>query len=1410
MKKYPLLNSQLGVLYHCLKYPESTLYNLPSVISLPQSIDIERLERALYMLVESCPTLRLKFILDAQGEPRQYVAHDMDISVSYLNMNDEQFRSYIRSEFIKPFDVFKGMPLVRFVIAKTEKSAYLAIDIHHIICDGISYGKILLGQLLPLAYEGKPLPMQSFEMWNAAEEEMIDCNEKNDSADFMKNKFAGHNFVSLSHKGAKISGRQISASSLINKTDVDDWCASMNISVNVLFMAAFSLVLSRITRLHEVCFHTMVHGRTDRRLRNALGMFVTTLPIFADIRNDMSVKDLFGSLKNEFISALRHSDYSFSKLCVEMNMSPGIYYNFLGAENVEKILLDGIEINGHQLSRPCVEDDLGVEIYTDDIYYDVRCVSSDAINTETSIKRISSCIRHVVLEMMDATDKQLEDISLVDIDEAQKIIDDSYGKHMDENPSSTFPSQFIRQSQLTPYSIAVVDDSGSYTYNELDKVSNIIADYLLTSREKYVSNVCVMLDYQREFMAAVLGIMKAGACYVPIDSNTPSSRLQFIVDDSGCEYIITSHLKNEVLSKTSFAQTIKIIFIEDLINDAYEKGFNDGLSIDKSSLDDCAYMIYTSGSSGNPKGVNISHKSLAHLIKFIVSHWLIHTNSRISCHSNFAFDASVEDLFPVLTVGGSLYIIPENIRKDISLLHDYIIDNKITGGCYSTQFGQLLLKQYPDLPLEYVVVGGEKMTTVPNCSARLINTYGPTEFTVDAVFHELLKSHVYNEIPIGRPIDDCYAFVLDESNHLLPIGFVGELCLSGVQMAQGYNNLPQLTATHFQEINLAGNTYKIYHTGDLVRYNNKKQLEILGRIDNQVKINGVRIELEEIESVISSYGGIISNIVQLKEKDTNRYLCTYFVADKKIDVDDLKSYLKQYLPSCMIPVAFMQIQSMPLTLNGKIDKSFLPNVEINNNSNITYVEPQNATEKIIADIFSKILCIEKVGADDDFFSLGGTSLNAINVVVDANKYGFDIVYKDVFEYKTPRALASYITTRQSILTNTDLSSYQTINSFLIKNNISSYRVKEITELSDCLIAGVTGFLGIHLLKELIEHTSSHIYCLIRNKNHQSATERFNTYIDIYFGPDFDKANLKKRVTILECDVLNTNEIEAVIRLLPRSLTVFNCVGNVKHFSASNDIKTINTVSVRHLINLCLATDSSLIHISTESVAGIKSSNHLDNENTLTEHDFWIEQNVLYNQYVYSKFIAEKMVLEAISSEGLSAKIMRVGNLFARHKDGQFQINKFENNIYATLNAFIMLGAIPEEMLNTTIDISPVDVTARAVRLLSTTPKDYILFHPFHQNKVMVATIVQWLNMYEKKLDILKTSTFRNLLSKSMSNPNLAIQLRPLIAYQLGQNTPLIRNKCDNSYTNQILSSLNFTWPEIQFDYFDQFMRNDIL
>jgi thioester reductase-like protein len=506
---------------------------------------------------------------------------------------------------------------------------------------------------------------------------------------------------------------------------------------------------------------------------------------------------------------------------------------------------------------------------------------------------------------------------------------------------------------------------------------------------------------------------------------------------------------------------------------------------------------------------------------------------------------------------------------------------------------------------------------------------------------------------------------------------------------------------------------------------------------------------------------------------------------------------------------------MPMTPNGKINRKALPTPEMKRATD--YVAPEGEMEELFCSIFSDILNIKEVGATDNFFEIGGTSINAIKVIVEASKHGAQIVFNDLFNLKTPRALAAHVSGSEETTddasspvggtptdTNADApeaARYSALNAQLERNVLESFLSGKRQAIGDVLLTGATGYLGIHVLNELLTHYHGRILCPVRAKGSDEALSRIKTLYFYYFGRTDAFTHFDERVTAFVAEVTQPDALER----LSEAYTVVNCVANVKHFSAGNDIEMVNVESVRHLVSFCLRTGSRLIHISTNSVAGMSIDNVPGPEVKLTEQDFDIGQHVSDRKYTYSKFKAEELILDAIAHHGLNAKIMRVGNLSARQKDGEFQINFNTNNFLALLRAFVVIGMVPYEKLDMRFEFSPIDEVAHAIMLLAQTPEECVVFHPYNTHRQFLSDVLDGFAEAGIRLKRVETAEFSERLDKMMDNPDLVTFLRPLMAYNLGGKRQIRNIETTNDYTTQVLYRLGFQWPPTATDYVHRFV-----
>ena len=485
-----------------------------------------------------------------------------------------------------------------------------------------------------------------------------------------------------------------------------------------------------------------------------------------------------------------------------------------------------------------------------------------------------------------------------------------------------------------------------------------------------------------------------------------------------------------------------------------------------------------------------------------------------------------------------------------------------------------------------------------------------------------------------------------------------------------------------------------------------------------------------------------------------------------------------------------------MTPNGKTDVKALPEPELAISS--AYVKPVNDTERTFCDIFAGILQMDKVGATDNFFELGGTSLVVTRVIIEADKAGMHVAYGDVFANPTPRKLARLITGDTDDEGDNEITAfdYTAINNLLQRNTLDNYRKGERQQLGNVLITGATGYLGIHILRELIDSEADNIYCLVRGKSLEAAESRLRTLLFYYFSDAF-KDLFGTRLHVILGDV--TSDFGEGLQVD----TIFNCAAIVKHFSEGTEIEDVNIGGAQRCVDYCLKTGAKLVHVSTASTRGLWAGEIKDD--IFTEQRLYMGQ-FLGNKYIYSKFIAERLILNAVALHGLSAKIMRVGNLAARSTDGEFQANFATNSFMGRIKVYNMLGCCPHTMRNKQVEFSPINEVAHAIVLLSSTPKECTVFHPYNIHGQFLGDVLMGLTSVGEGVRFVEQEEFAEAMDRAKDDPQKAKQMSSLLAYQdMAHGQKTVDVKRDNDYTTQVLYRLGFSWSPTSWDYVERML-----
>lgn len=936
-KQYPLSDTQLGIVAELIKYPETLHYNLPAYVRLSSSTDVVRLKEKIEEFLVTHDFWKINISHDG-NDFHQVLDYDKKPDVCIVEIGDRNIEEYVNS-IIEPFDIFNGC-LVRSRIIVAGNDKFYFMDFSHLVSDGVSYS--ITGKQMGQLYEGEEIPQEEESIFehilNVAE-----FRKTSGYADITKHYKAllqGKQINAIAPEPVNPLDRSLSTMRLFDRLAVDSWCKQTGLRVAALFNAAYCLLLSSLTRSTDVGYATIFHGR-DRKTRNSFGTFITTVPFITSLNPDATVRDFVARMGNDLMGIMRYRNYSYLNFVQETAVYFDTVFAYQGPQVQATLDIEGECHFGKQmraLGKTTAPLSLVIYDTEDGMDYAATAECSAARCSEAFINDFVQAYVTIIHNMLSCPDSPIKEIELLSETERETLL--KAGTQAPAAPDSyTNVVQAIDAvASGIPDAVAVVSDNETLSYAELVAKSCEIAGNLQSQGLKKGSFVCIEAYRSASTIATMLGVLRAGMAYVPIDPDYPQERKDFMRSDSQSQSTV------------------------------YE---------------DSAYMIYTSGSTGTPKGVVISNRALWAFVRGIREVLGISCRDRISCHSNFSFDASVEDIYPVLTCGGTLYIVPEYLRKDPPSLIEWLKYNCITGGNYTTRLGQLLLGSY-DLPsLRYIVLGGEKMTVWPERNRHIatFNTYGPTEFTVDASWHLLDSDREYDDIPLGRPMPGQTIAVFDGFGHILPRSFTGEICLRGDQMASGYhgrNSFPTFG--------------DFYRTGDIGRWNERMELEYMSRSDNQCKLNGFRVELSEIDSSIMKMEDI-SDVKTVLNSKAN-CLVSYYVAAKAVPETEIRDFLRNSLPLYMIPRHFIRMEELPLTTVGKLNIKALP--EPANDSRGEGVQAQNDKERQLFDIISSVLGYDDFGVTDELALLGISSIQMMQALVMSNNKGIDVNLTDFY------------------------------------------------------------------------------------------------------------------------------------------------------------------------------------------------------------------------------------------------------------------------------------------------------------------------------------------------------------------------------------------------------------------------------
>ncbi|MCU4840764.1 amino acid adenylation domain-containing protein [Bacillus cereus] len=1017
---------------------------------------------------------------------------------------------------------------------------------------------------------------------------------------------------------------------------------------------------------------------------------------------------------------------------------------------------------------------------------------------ETTITRYAQQIQGVLINASQNTNNYINDFNV--ITEAEMALYSQVNDTTAVYPEKSIVDMFYNTVTQFPNRIALSSREDTLTYEELNKKSNQIAHMLIKNGVQLGDYVGIFMKRSIDTVVSMVAILKAGAAYVPIDPDYPESRIQYIIQDSQAKVI----LMKETPITCDGAQTVSM-YDSETCEDIDVK-----LSI---HCDDVAYMIYTSGSTGNPKGTMLAHRGVVNLYTWMQKQYELTEEDVFAQFPSFSFDASVWESFASLFCGGNLYVLLEEERLSVEAFAHAIYKVKATSilalaTIFVRQVATYLAEEdiYKLASLKRIAIGGEMLPVEViklwreriGTNVEIHNVYGPTECTVVTTTYKIpsqLNEDVAS-IPIGKPCSNYQVMILDENMNLCPIGVPGELYIDSVGLAKGYFNKPNKTIEAFIP-NPFNPIVNIYKTGDIVKLLEDGNIEFLHRKDDQVKIRGHRIELGEIQSKISQNHNIKENAVFAKKsKEGSQYLIAFYTTLNKKEIPELVYQLQEQLPDYMVPSKLIYINELPLTPNKKIDVKKLAQLEEKYEPVRLqeYVAPSNKAEKQIANAWAEVLGISKVGVHDDFFTIGGHSLKVLRVLTLLKEDFSHLTIQDFFKERTIYGLAR-IEREVKVEKEEVFREYKVIHE---PDTIKYANVLEETQISNVFLTGATGYLGSHILYELLRDTSATIYCLVRPT--KDVQQRIIDTLTGYFN-DICEEWLQRIQAVagdLGEEYLGMSEEEFMF-ISSKMDTIIHCGADVRHFGDVKQFENINVQGTSRMLAL-VEKDATFHFIST---IGIPLELAVDQWDTYMKTGDFNYSVDLENVYSNSKLQAENIVREAMKN-GLRGNIYRAGNLACHSETGSFQQNIEGNAFYRLIKTMLLIGKAPN--VKWKVDFTPIDFASKSiVTYVQDSQIDGETLHICHPHQIEFEQFIQLIGECGYNLELVPLSEYENAgLELAKGNEVIAELIASQVAGDGAQQSEIVMG---TRRTNEWIKKKELKVPAINKEFIQQLLAH---
>ncbi|MDW3192241.1 MAG: amino acid adenylation domain-containing protein [Cytophagales bacterium] len=1024
LKEYYSLSSAQRRMYFLQAFDQDSLaYNMPYVLRLEGKLDKSGLEQAFQGLVDRHEVLRTT-IEEIEGKGVQKIQEGITIPIIHYIGKEEDVAGIVEG-FIRPFDL-REAPLIRVgLIEVSSEDHVLLVDMHHIISDGASQG-ILIKEFMSL-YAGEvpqapQLHYKDYAEWQSSptHQEQLSASRAYWQEVFEEEVVA----LNLPSDHARPKAKDYSGAIKGFSLDVDQTSQLETLSQEqgaTMFMTVLSLMnvlLSKLSHQEDIVIGTPTAGRNHADLEGMIGMFVNTLPLRNYPKGDLSFKQFIQLVKENTLEGFHHQAYQYEDLVEDLQVVRDAsrnplfdvmfsYQNFDGTA----LTLPGLKLTSYPSNHSVSKFDLTLTGSTAGDHLYLSFEYSTELFEATTIERFISYFQRITDQVMADPEVKLSAINVLSKEEQDQLLNNFNDTKVTYPTDATVVDLFDRQANQLPEAVALFQEDTSLTYKDLQEKVDAVAARLTEEGMNPGSLIGLMTDRSFDMIAGILGILKSGCAYLPIDPKFPQSRVDYMLEDSGASLLLCSPAHEQ-----TFDLSIKTLTLDSINETNTQQPIEN-----KSHPESLAYVMYTSGSTGLPKGVQIAHQSLTNLLHGLQARYPLTQSDRYLLKTNYTFDVSMTELMGWFVGGGSLVLLPQGGESDMDELIHTIDKHEVTHlnfspSVFSVFTDRLQVKGIDSVSsLRYIFLAGEALQHSQverfnnlGTAVKLENLYGPTEGTVYSTAFSLSNLNGRQVVPIGKPLDNVRMLILDSYGQLQPRGVVGELCIGGQGLAVGYMNRKELTEEKFiPDPYHVGE--RLYRTGDLASWEADGTIRFLGRQDDQIKIRGFRVELGEIEQQLLSYEGINEGIVLAKGAGSDKYLVAYYVSSEPVEAATLRGHLSAQLPEYMLPTYYVHLASFPVTANGKLDRKALPDPEIGAGED--YMAPSNETEQQLVQVWSEILELDadKISVTKSFFELGGNSLKAMVLVGQLSRVlNVSVSVKDFFNIQTVRDLSEHI------------------------------------------------------------------------------------------------------------------------------------------------------------------------------------------------------------------------------------------------------------------------------------------------------------------------------------------------------------------------------------------------------------------